>query len=261
MKKWNLNVNLLRCIFDICGRGMTAALEEADIAYSTWRDWMECEKEGAQKKATSGVMVLPLVRLCNVLCIPVTRLFYEEGEMVVIPARQDLVIPSSKFVPVHFDLPRFRSSFGIRSAAKKQVVAMLEELGYTTIVHQRWIRENSTLRVGHLIHVCNTYGYDLLSYFDDRNPPMELDALASVPEEELSLEERLSRTEKEKALTESDKAMLLRDNELLRRKLKQAEKDIFQLKTEKSELAYEVVRLKQYIEQMEKGFPGMVAES
>ena len=260
MKKWNLNVDLLRDIFDVCGKGMIATLEKAGIAVSTWRDWMEAESKGAGRKKSGGITVLSLVRLCNVLSVPVMRLFYEDGEGVPMPSRQELVEPSYRFVPARFDLKHFHESFGKRSEAGKTVVKMLEELGYSTIVHARWLREDSTLRVVQLLHVCNTYGYDLSSYFIGGNPSVGT-GTGSRDGKSLSLEERLSRVLKEKDLLESELDAVHRENVLLRGELKKAKEDVSRLSVEKSELAYEVVRLKQYIKRIEGGFTGVAADN
>lgn len=261
MEKWKLNVELLKDIFDVCGRPVKRTLEGLEIKYSTWMTWMSVEtgKDGERTPEQGGITVVALLAVCNGLCIPVRKLFYKEGEAAVIPLRQELECQKSRFISSRFDRETFQAAFGIRSKAGKSIEKMLKELQYSFKSYSNWLAEDSSLRVAQLLRFCELYEYDLFSFLVDGNV-----IAVKKPKEEPSV----MTDEEEKEKMQKDIASLRERNSKLSRQLKEKSREVekltsevFNLKVRNNELESEVARLKQYIDSIELGSHGMVAEN
>lgn len=255
--KWRLNVNLLKNIFKVARRPKMASLKAANIKPSTWRGWVsaEAEEPGAYTREAGGIPVRALITICNVLGIPVSRMFVREGEEEVIPLREELVVKRSSFVLNTFDLETFRKAFGKRSHAGMSIENMMKELGYSFVMYMAWSGGAGNLRMSQMLHFCETFGYDLFSFVVDGN-------VAPVFEEpiEESQDDMDGLASKCKKLESKNKS-LSKKNTALTAELDAIYKECEELKVQKSELIYEVRRLKEYIKQMENGFPGIAAEN
>ena len=108
--KWRINVNLLKNIFEVARRPKLASLKAANIKPSTWNGWIAAEagEPNAYTKEAGGIPVRALIAICNVLGIPVSRMFVREGEDEVIPLRSPGRIPVSSLP--HLSVPRGRTS-------------------------------------------------------------------------------------------------------------------------------------------------------
>ena len=131
---------------------------------------------------------------------------------------------------------------------------MMKELGYSFTVYTAWIRGAGNLRVSQILHFCDTFGYDLFSFIVDGNIIPEYENADEGPQEEL--EDLISKCKR----LESKNECLSNQNIILETERDALSKECEELKVQKSELIYEIRRLKDYIEHMEKGFPGIVAE-
>lgn len=261
MEKWKLNVELLKDIFDVCGRPVKRTLEGLEIKYSTWMTWMSVEtgKDGERTSEQGGITVVALLAVCNGLCIPVRKLFYKEGEAAVIPLRQELECQKSRFISSRFDRETFQAAFGIRSKAGKSIEKMLKELQYSFKSYSNWLAEDSSLRVAQLLRFCELYEYDLFSFLVDGNV-----IAVKKPKEEPSV----MTDEEEKEKMQKDIASLRERNSKLSRQIKEKSREVekltsevFNLKVRNNELESEVARFKQHIGSIEFGSHGMVAEN
>lgn len=255
--KWRLNVNLLKNIFEVARRPKLASLEAANIKPSTWNGWVaaEAEEPGAYTREAGGIPVRALIAICNVLGIPVSRMFVREGEDEVIPLREELVVKRSSFVLNTFDLETFRKAFGKRSHAGKSIENMMKELGYSFTMYTAWVGGAGNLRMSQMLHFCGTFGYDLFSFVVDGNVAPVFEEPAEGVKDDM--DDLVSKCEKLELKNNS----LSRKNATLKAERDAISKECEELKVQKLELEYEVRRLKEYIKQMESGFPSMAAEN
>lgn len=254
--KWRLNVNLLKNIFEVCRRPKLASLDAAGIKPSTWNGWIaaEAEEPGAYSKEEGGIPVKFLIAICNELNVPVSKMFVREGEEEVIPLRGELVVKRTSFVQNEFGMKAFRESFGIHSKAKKSIENMMKTMGYSFSKFTSWTKSFENLRVLQLQRFCETFEYELFSFIVDNNVNPEFEQPEETPQE--SVEVLVSRCES----LELKNKVLSRKNAALKAERDAFSKECEELKVQKSELVYEVRRLKDYIKQMENGFPGIAAE-
>lgn len=255
--KWRLNVNLLKNIFKVARRPKLESLKAANIKPSTWNGWVsaEAEEPGAYTKETGGIPVRALIAICNVLRIPVSRMFVKEGEDEVIPLREELVVKRSSFELNTFDMDVFRKSFGKRSQAKMSIENMMKELGYSFTMYTAWVGSAGSLRLSLMLHFCETFGYDLFSFVVDGNVAPVFEEPAEEPQDDM--DDLAAKCKK----LESKNKSLSKKNTALTAELDAIYKECEDLKVQKSELIYEVRRLKECIKQIENGFPGIAAEN
>lgn len=259
MERIRLNINLMEQLFEVAAAPVLETLSEAGIAQSTLWGWIDAEKTGNGKRMRQGgIPVLALINLCNAMRIPVRKLFVEEGDVDVIPLRSELVSLRSQFIPCHFDMEAFRKGFGIRSGAKMSVTSMLDRLGVSYTVYVAWIADAKNLRVQSLLDICNEFGYDFFQFVVDENgASLEKD---NVCPKENGLTEAIESKERENAsLLREIKSMEKDLKETLKQKEELAEENAA-LKIERSELVYEVKRLKEHLNLLLEGNIGLVAE-
>ena len=255
--KWRLNVNLLKNIFEVARRPKLASLKAANIKPSTWNGWIAAEagEPNAYTKEAGGIPVRALIAICNVLGIPVSRMFVREGEDEVIPLREELVVKRSSFVLNTFNMDAFRKAFGKRSHAGMSIENMMKELGYSFTMYTAWVGGAGNLRMSQMLHFCETFDYDLFSFVVDGNVAPVFEEPVEEPQDDMN-----DLASKCKELESKNKS-LSKKNTALTAELDAISKECEELKVQKSELIYEVRRLKEYIKQMENGFPGIAAEN
>lgn len=256
MERIRLNINLMEQLFEVAAAPVLETLSEAGIAQSTLWGWIDAEKSGNGKRMRQGGFpVLALINLCNAMRIPVRKLFVEEEDVDVIPLRSELVSLRSQFIPCRFDMDAFRKGFGIRSGAKMSVTSMLDRLGVSYTVYVAWIADAKNLRVQSLLDICNEFGYDFFQFVVDENgASLEKD---NVYPKENGLTEAIE--SKERSLLREIKSMEKDLKETLKQKEELA-KENAALKIERSELMYEVKRLKDQLNLLVEGNIGLVAE-
>lgn len=255
--KWRLNVNLLKNIFKITRRPKLATLYAVGIKPSTWNGWLaaEAEEMTAYSKMEGGIPVRALIVVCNALCIPISKMFVEDGKDAGIVYRDELVVKRNSFIQNEFDIETFRKSFGKRSSVKMTVADMMKKMGYTFTVYTAWINGAGNLRTEQLLNFCEIFGYNLFSFIVDKNVcPIYIENV-NVSQE--GIEDLLFKCERLEKKNES----LSRWYSKLKSEHETLKKQCEELKVQKSELIYEVRRLKEYIKQMENGFPGIAAEN
>ena len=181
-----LNVWLVREMFDLSRQTKKSVLKCADIANTSWNDWVKTENAG-------DIPVRSLVEVCNVLRIPMRHLFrLEEGEYIVPPVNE-IFYPTERFKQCRFDSVSFRKAFGIRSPYRKDIETMIEMMGITWPTYARWFEEERTLRVKHVLKFCRLFGYELFDYIIDPNQPLDATEVAEVAKD--TSEEDLLRSE------------------------------------------------------------------
>ena len=255
--KWRLNVNLLKNIFEVARRPKLASLKAANIKPSTWNGWMDAEAEepGAYTREAGGIPVRALIAICNALGIPVSRMFVREGEDEVIPLREELVVKRSSFVLNTFDMDAFRKAFGKRSHVGMSIENMMKQLGYSFTMYTAWVGGAGNLRMSQLLRFCEMFDYDLFSFVVDGNVAPVFEEPTEEPQDDM--EDLASKCKK----LESKNKSLSKKNDALEAERDALSKQCEELKVQKSELIYEVRKLKEYIKQMENGFPGIAAEN
>lgn len=165
---YTLNVPLLRQLPELSPLGITKTLEIVRIDYATWN------RRTSDKQVNSyfsGPSVEEVLRLCNVMRVPVRYLFTAEGEPDIVPAIQELCLPTDSFKPYSFDWKLFKAYFGRDGKLKKSAAEIMRMMCMSKKPYFSWFEDHETLHIPALLLFCRTFEVDLFSLIIDPNKP------------------------------------------------------------------------------------------
>lgn len=247
MKKRTLNILLVKLMVEESKEGILSAMRQANIATTSWYDWTDLKVQSPG----STIPVQALVDLCNVLQVPIHKLFCIEGEPCVIPVLKDLFLPCNVFKNNMLDMEKFFGAFGVKSKTGKPIDEMMKMLGFSRTTYSGWKKQKRNLRFSHLMRICEVFDYDFFDFIIDPNFSPSLDKAAEEAKQKKisATSERDFKTFIKDMQKQNDRLSL--DNAELHRK-------ITRLSIQLSELTERIVRLES---KAGYGVAGMVAET
>lgn len=215
---YTLNIPLLRQMPELSFMGIMKTLEAIHADYYTWNMRVSDEQVSSY---FSGPSVEQVLRLCNVMRVPVRYLFTADGECVMPPVVQGICLPTDNFKPCSFDWQLFKKHFGYSGKLRKSAAEIMRMMGMSKKPYSSWFKDHETLRIPALLLFCRTFEVDLFSFIIDPNKPASnTDSPASKKPEDLSAEEQLQKKlgQLKKQLDASKKKNreLQKENETLR---------------------------------------------
>lgn len=165
---YTLNVPLLRQLPELSTMGIMKTLDAIHVDYATWNKRVSNEQANSN---FSGPSVEQVLRLCNVMRVPVRYLFTTEGEPDILPSIQELCLPVDGFKPYRFDWKQFKDYFGNRGKLRKSAIEIMRMLGMSKKPYFSWFEDHETLRIPALLLFCRTFEVDLFSLIIDPNKP------------------------------------------------------------------------------------------
>lgn len=188
---YSLNIPLLRQIPESTSKGIVKTLRTINVNYNTWCNRTEDEQVNGYFTGPSLEQVL---RLCNLIRIPVRYLFTVEGELDIPPIAEELSLPIDSFKPCSFDWKLFRQHFGISGMLCKSAAEIMRLMGMSKKPYFNWFEDHETLRIPALLLFCRTFELDLFSFIiDPNNPASNTDNLVNEEDDNLSVEEQLKK--------------------------------------------------------------------
>lgn len=247
MKKRTLNILLVKLMVEESKEGILSAMRQANIATASWYDWTDLKVQSPG----STIPVQALVDLCNVLKVPIHKLFSVEGEPCVIPVLKELFLPGNVFRNNILDIEKFLGAFGAKSKTGKPIEEMMKMLGFSRTTYTGWKKQKRNLRFSHVMRVCEVFDYDLFEFIIDPNSSPVLDGTT-----EEAKPKKISITSEQEFKTvikdmQKQNARLSLDNAELRR-------EISRLGVQLSELTERVIGLES---KMKYSSTGMIAEA
>lgn len=215
---YTLNVPLLRKLPELSPLGITKTLEVVRIDYATWNRRTSDKQVNSYFSSPSVEEVL---RLCNVMRVPVHYLFTAEGEPDIVPATQELCLPADSFKPYSFDWKLFRAYFGRDGKLKKSAAEIMRMMCMSKKPYFSWFEDHETLHIPALLLFCRTFEVDLFSLIIDPNKPATNSNNAAneksnnLPVEE-QLQKKLEQLKKQLDASKKKSRELQKENEALK---------------------------------------------
>lgn len=215
---YTLNIPLLRQLPELSSMGIMKTLENIHADYVTWTKRISDEQVSSY---FSGPSIEQVLRLCNVMRVPVRYLFTAEGELDIIPAIQELCLPANGFKPYRFDWKLFKEHFGHRGKLGKSAIEIMRLMGMSKKPYFSWFEDHETLRIPALLLFCRTFDVDLFTLIVDPNKPaVRTNKVApkqsSTPSAEEQLRKELEQLKKQLDASRKKNRELQKENEALK---------------------------------------------
>lgn len=215
---YTLNVPLLRQLPELSSMGIMRTLEAIHADYLTWNKRVSDEQVSSY---FSGPSVEQVLRLCNVMRVPVRYLFTSDGELNILPAIQELCLPADSFKPYSFDWKLFKQHFGRSGNLRKSAIEIMRLMGMSKKPYFSWFEDHETLRVPALLLFCRTFEVDLFSLIIDSNKPVLRTTKMTVkqtdaPSVEEQLQKELQQLKKQLDASKKKNRALQKENDALK---------------------------------------------